>query len=158
MENRRELYLNPNGQDMWLILDPDKKKIKTIDITTRNETTYPFLTKKDAKDNFNCWLNHQELRLPKTFIIKADEFQPRNQLSDALSDLELPIPKRSELKEYVIYHKSKDKYVLMNIENFNNSILPELQAKDLRRIAWDNVVRNQASINKEVVKSGMFSL
>lgn len=149
----RKLYMNPNGQDMWLILDVDHKRVKAIDILTRNETTYPFLTKKDAKDNYNFWLENSELRLPRTFIIKASEFVPRNELTDVLVELALPVPIRKDMKEYVVYHKSKDKYIHMNIENFTNSILPELDAKQLRKISLKaSLTREETSYQK-----GLFS-
>jgi len=149
----RKLYLNPNGQDMWLSLDVDHKRVITVDILTRNETTYPFLSRKDARDNYNCWLKNSELRLPRTFVIKASEFTPINNLADVLAELSLPIPKRKDMKDYVVYHRSKEKYIHMNIENFTNSILPELDAKQLRKIS------NKTSLIKEsnIHQKGIFS-
>ena len=149
----RKLYLNPNGQDMWLSLDVDHKRVITVDILTRNETTYPFLSRKDARDNYNCWLKNSEFRLPRTFIIKASEFTPKNNLTDVLVELSLPITKRKDMKDYVVFHRSKDKYIHMNIENFTNSILPELDAKQLRKIS------NKTSLNKElnISQKGIFS-
>ena len=133
MEKLRELYLNPNGRDMWLILDLDKKVIKTIDIKTQNEISYPFLTKKDAKENYQCWLDNQATRLPNTFIISSSEYL-RPHLVTELNELGLPFPQKKLIKDYIIFHKGIKGYVFMNIENFTNSILPELTLRDISRI------------------------
>jgi len=133
MEKQRELYFNPNGEDQWLELNLDKRKIKTIDISTKKETIYPFLSKKDTRDNFNSWLECQTLRLPKTFIVKSEEFT-RNFIGPEIKALGLPLPSKSNLKEYVVYHKTESGYVHMNIENFTNSILPVLEGKFFRRL------------------------
>jgi len=143
MEKQRELYFNSNGEDQWLELNLDKRKIKTIDISTKKETIYPFLTKKDTKDNFNSWLEHQNLRLPKTFIVKAEEFT-KNFIGLEIKALGLPLPSKNSLKEYVVFHKTDSGYVHMNIENFTNSILPVLEGRFFRRLlAQGHISSNQ---------------
>jgi len=149
MEKQRELYLNPNGQDMWLILDSEKKIVKTIDIKTQKEIIYPFLTKKDARENFQCWLQNQATRLPTTFIIKSDEYL-RPHMKSTIKELGLPIPKKELLKDYIVFHKGVNGYVFMNIENFTNSILPELTFKNINRINVQVKISKQNNTYEEV--------
>jgi hypothetical protein len=149
MEKQIELYLNPNGRDMWLILDLDKKQIRTIDIKTQNVIIYPFLTKKDARVNYQCWLENQATRLPSTFIVKSDEYL-RPHMKSTIKELGLPIPQKELLKDYIVFHKGVNGYVFMNIENFTNSILPEITFYDINRISVQDKISKQNNTFKEV--------
>jgi hypothetical protein len=149
MEKERELYLNPNGKDMWLILDQDKKCIKVIDIKTQKLTIYPFLTKKDARENYYFWLENQATRLPTTFIVKSEEYL-KPHMKSTIKELGLPIPQKELLKDYVVFHKGMNGYVFMNIENFTNSILPELTFKDINKINVETKISKQNNNFEEV--------
>ena len=134
---------------MWLILDQDKKRIRTIDIKTQKVTIYPFLTKKDAKANYQCWLDNQATRLPTTFIVRSEEYL-RPHMKSTIKELGLPIPQKELLKEYIVFHRAVNGYVFMNIENFTNSILPELTFNDINRINVETKISKQKNTYDEV--------
>jgi len=107
------------------------------------------LTKKDAKDNYHFWLENQATRLPTTFIVKSEEYLRPHMIS-TIKELGLPIPQKELLKEYIVFHKGVNGYVFMNIENFTNSILPELTFKDINRINVEAKISKQKSTYEEV--------
>jgi hypothetical protein len=132
MEKQRHLYMNPCGRDQWIALKLPEKKIELIDIQSGQLEIVTFLSKKDTKINFKEWLEKQVVRLPKTFIVKTKT--DLNRLYDSLTKLNLEVPPRSELKDYIIYHYSQNKYVCMIISNFDNSLLPVIDSKYLIKV------------------------
>jgi hypothetical protein len=132
MEKQRHLYMNPCGRDQWITLKLSEKKIELIDIQSGQLEIVTFLSKKDTKTNFKEWLDKQVVRLPKTFIVRTKT--DLNRLYDSLTKLNLEVPPRSELKDYLIYHQSQNKYVCMTISNFENSLLPVIDSKYLIKV------------------------
>jgi hypothetical protein len=124
--------MNPCGRDQWITLKLPEKKIELIDIQSGQTEIVTFLSKKDTRTNFKEWLDKQVVRLPKTFIVETKNDLSR--LYDSLTRLNLEVPPKDKLKDYIIYHYSQNKYVCMIISNFENSLLPVIDSKYLLKV------------------------
>jgi len=156
----RVLYMNPGGRDQWMLKCIDQKKIVLLDIQTEQIEIIPFLSKKEVSENFKSWLYNQQIRLPKTFIVNTKKNLRR--LTEALHKLDLEMPNRSELKEYLVYHKSQDDYVFMVIENFENNLLPVIDYVYLRKVwnfrqAWNQSKEPSKTQVLQTLNSGIFN-
>lgn len=152
-DNQRVLYMNPSGRDQWITLKQDEKKIELIDIQSGIKETIPFLSKRDAKVNFSSWLEHQEVRLPKTFIVETKEYI--SGLYASLRKLNLEVPPKKKLKDYLIYHKSEKNHICMTIENFQNSLLPIIDLVYLNRVAKNTQIR-RINESMHIINTGLF--
>jgi hypothetical protein len=71
-------------------------------------------------------------------------------MKSTIKELGLPIPQKELLKEYIVFHRAVNGYVFMNIENFTNSILPELTFNDINRINVETKISKQKNTYDEV--------
>ncbi|XMB71436.1 hypothetical protein RJI07_04785 [Mycoplasmatota bacterium WC30] len=152
----KALYMNPAGKDMWMELKLDHNVIALTDIQSGYTEKVPFLTKKAAKENYFEWLENQDVRLPKSFIL--DSKHMTNAIYKALVNAKLPIPKQTQLKAYIFYHQSDTGYSFCTIdEDFTNTILPEIDFKYIVRV---NNHKNMPDIDvklDQVINSGLFN-
>lgn len=152
----KELYMNPCGHDQWLVLLANKKKIKLHDIQSGYIEYVTFLTKKAAKDNFNEWLGKQEIRLPKSFLVKTSKLTDLPRLYMALNKLNIDVPPRSDLTEYILFHKNNDRYIHMVIENFDNPLLPIIDYKHLEKVSRFRTASRTSNPIYAVFNTGIF--
>lgn len=145
--------MNPCGRDQWITLRLSEKKIDLTDIQSGQLETIPFLTRVAAKNNFKEWLERQIVRLPKTFIVETKN--NLNRLYDSLTRLNLEVPPRNKLKDYIIYHYSQNKYVCMIISNFENSLLPIVDSKYLLKV-YGYKERKRINDSLYTVNDGLF--
>lgn len=147
------LYLF-NGKDYWMIPKFDRKKIILVDVQSKQEQIFPFLTKKAAKDNYKEWLGNQEQRLPKTFIIKSKKYDRK--VIALLKDLGIKKEKKSDLRTYLFYHKFKDTYNCAHIDEFKG-IIPKVNYMDLMRITAHQDKLKSHTIDDFTPKEGIFA-
>ena len=134
-EESRKLYLNPSRQkrDQWIELKESEKIIKFTDIQSGAVEILPFTSKKLAKVNYQSYLENQDIRLPKTFIVEMNQFTERT--AEFFVDAGLEVPLKKDLqKKYVVYHKNHGRYVTMIIDDFLNSLLPIIDYKYIMRV------------------------
>lgn len=120
------------GKDYWLIPRFKSKKIITINVQTKEEVIYPFLSQKEAKDNYAEWLSNSEIRLPKTFLIKAKNYD--HKMIALLKKLGIKKQLKSNLKTYIFYHRFESTYNCAHIDEINSHVLPIIDYIDLKRI------------------------
>lgn len=147
------LYLNPVGRDQWIHLSLRSKEIELLDIQTEQVEKIPFLTKKDAEDNFRCWLDNAESRLPKTFVINTRE--ELNLTITCLTRLNLYVPPTSELSDYLIYEKHNDQYYCYIVNCFDNKLLPVMDIKNLERLSNSNLLDQVEFMSTEKIMSSL---
>ncbi|MCF7924467.1 MAG: hypothetical protein K9L64_05100, partial [Candidatus Izimaplasma sp.] len=100
----RELYMNPSGRDQWIQIHKGGKIIILTDIQSGFYEVIPFLTKQAAKENYLEWLDKQDIRLPRSFLVKTDHVN--RSLLIALKKAKLPWPDAKKIKTQIFYHKS----------------------------------------------------
>ena len=131
---KRELYMNPSRQkrDQWIQLKELEKIIEFTDIESGSVEILPFSSKKLAKDNYQLFIDNQDIRLPRTFIVESDQFTKRK--AEFFLEAGLDVPKKKDLKKYVIYHRNHGRYVMMIIDDFQNSLLPIIDYRYVMRV------------------------
>ncbi len=150
----KELYMNPSRQkrDQWMELKIDEKIIEFTDIQSGAIEILPFDSKKLAKENYYLFLENQDIRLPKTFIVESNQFTKRT--AEFFIHAGLEIPKKKNLKKYVIYHKSHNKYITMNISDFQNSLLPIIDYKYIMKV---NNFGSKKNLYQKEIPEGIFN-
>ena len=155
----RKLYLTP-GHDQWLELLQGKKKIVITDIQSGSKTEYPFLSERDAKSNEKCWLNNQELRLPKTFMIDATI--ATDNIYDNLAEIGVKIPTRSERENChtIMFHSDgSGRYVYATLgSEFTNDNYPTINRRLIAKVAKSKRIKKNA-LNKDIkaINTGIFA-
>ncbi|MFA7076185.1 MAG: hypothetical protein WC152_05900 [Candidatus Izemoplasmatales bacterium] len=152
----KELYMNPSGRDQWIQIHKGGKIIILTDIQSGFYEVIPFLTKQAAKDNYNEWLDKQDIRLPRSFLINTEHVT--RSLLIALKKAKLPWPNAKKVKTQIFYHKSLDQYSFVPLDDdFSNSRIPVLDLQYLVRVSNHNSLPNKKdNINNMVITSGLF--
>jgi len=121
-----------NGKDYWLIPRYESKEIITVNVQTKSETRYPFLSKKAAKENYDLWLENSEVRLPRTFLIKSKNYNTA--MIKTLKELGIKKERKSDLRTYLFYHLFETTWTCSHIDEITGTIIPTLDLKDLKEI------------------------
>jgi hypothetical protein len=148
------LYLC-NGKDFWLIPKFKNKKIILVDVQSKLKTTYPFLTQAAAKENYNYWLDNQEQRLPKTFMIRSRNYD--HKVIALLKKLGIKKEKKADLRKYLFYHKFEDTYNCAHIDDEYQDIIPIINYMDLKRITAHQDGLTSRTIDDFTPKEGLFA-
>lgn len=143
MEQNLYLY---QGKDYWLIPRLKNKEIIMKNVQTQLEHRIPFLTKTAVRVNYYSWLENQEIRLPNTFLIIASEYD--RDMKRAFEKLNINAPKKSDLKNMILFHKGKNSYIYIHLEDINDTLIPTIHYKDIYKVI--SHISNQ--VNKHVVE------
>lgn len=148
-----KLYLF-NGKDYWIVPKFNKKKIIMINIHTKKEIIYPFQTKSAAKENFESWLEHQEQRLPITFLYRSRHYDSK---SIALfKKLGIKKQNSSKLRKFLLFHKDGDTYFCDHVDE-PQIIFPIINYMDLKRITAHQNELTRHTIDDFTPKEGLFA-
>lgn len=152
---KKTLYMNPRGRDQWITLKEDRKIIQLVDIQSGLIEMIPFLTKKAARDNFQEWIDNQDIRLPKSFLINTKTIT--TQIIKIMRKAKLTLPARYEFKDYLLYHKSMDEYSHIILEdNFTNSSIPELDYLDIAKVVAFMNSKKKHESESNATRTGIF--
>jgi hypothetical protein len=128
----KNLYLY-NGKDYWLIPRPKTKELIMVNIQSRHQNKIPMVSQKSVKENYQCWLDNQEVRLPKTFLVKAKDYSKH--MIDDLLKLGVKKQKKKDLKKYLFFHNFNGTYTITHIDEINEVLIPTLDYKDIHKVA-----------------------
>ncbi|QLY40554.1 hypothetical protein HF295_06710 [Hujiaoplasma nucleasis] len=141
---KQNLYLF-NGKDYLLFPRLKNKEIIMKHVQTQSKRRIPFQTKTAVRLNFHSWLNNQEIRLPNTFIIKASEYD--RDIIKALKTLGINPPKKSKLKNLILFHNMKNTYKHIHLDDINETLIPTIHYNDIHKVV-DHI---QGSMHDQVV-------
>ncbi|MGE4572204.1 MAG: hypothetical protein AB7E09_05605 [Candidatus Izemoplasmatales bacterium] len=127
----KNLYLY-NGKDYWLIPRPKQKEVIMINIQTKTQRKIPFITSKAVTDNYECWLENSEVRLPRTFLIKSKNYNTA--MVKTLKELGIKKERKSDLRTYLFYHLFETTWTCSHIDEITGTIIPTLDLKDFKEI------------------------
>lgn len=148
---QKNLYLY-QGKDYWLIPYPNKKEIIMVNIQSRSHQKIQLPTKKAVDENYQCWLNNQEVRLPRSFLIKSKDYNKK--MIKALESMGLKKQRKSDLKKYLFFHLFKDTYTISHIDEISESLIPTLDYNDIHKVLTYHL-ENHQSLNNYVIRKGV---
>jgi len=149
---KRNLYLL-NGKDYWLIPRIEKKEIVMKHIQSQMEQRIQFATKADVKLNYSFWLKNQEIRLPNTFLIRANEYT--NNIIKSLKSLGIFAPKKSATKKYILFHNLNNTFKHIHLDEINETLIPIITYKYIRKVTLYNDAKIHDSLSSLIKKSGV---
>lgn len=147
----KNLYLY-NGKDYWLIPKPKSKEIIMVNIQTRHQTKVPMATTKAVKENYECWLENQEIRLPRSFIIKAKDYT--KSMAKDLELLGFKKHKKKDLRKLMFFHLYKNTYTVSHIDEIDEPLIPTLNYQDIKKIAVSHE-KEAESIQQTITRRGV---